>query len=141
MILGAALAAMVGCAPGPAGDLGAPGEKGERGERGFGGVAGPKGERGDVGPAGPPGTIGPDRFYTATAVGTAFEDGPVSVDANCESGDAALSGGCSVAAEAGLALTSTRHIEDEFGLPVGWRCDAYVTASTTLVATVLCVTE
>jgi hypothetical protein len=83
--------------PGPTGPPGLPGQQGVQGDPGLVGPSGPQGEPGPAGPAGPPGPSGGvsgfEQVTGAPVVVNGDVEEPVTAQATCPAGKAALGGG------------------------------------------------
>lgn len=119
-------------AVGPQGPTGAQGAEGSQGPRGLQGVQGPqgiqgpKGDRGDDGQDGRDGAFDPNLIYTASTTTQALPLGGVNVHltvtANCDPGDIALTGACFTQTDNATLRRAGAIGAGEVEQPVGWVC-------------------
>ena len=127
---------------GPAGPQGPVGPQGAQGPAGPAGPQGPQGPKGDTGPRGPAGFgLDKDRFYVVqNSIETCG-----SVRAECQLGDIAITGGCTLGGSSLLYLLRSEavaHSQDNDGIvPGGWVCHAYRASSIPCItqAKVVCI--
>lgn len=141
---------------GPKGDTGPAGPAGAQGQQGTPGAQGPAGPTGPQGPMGPMGMTGaqgaqgpqgPAGMLTTSDVYTAYDSALVSsglqsVVAACDSGDVAISGGCSTTASPNVAniRQSTPNGVNQVGdAPTGWYCQYQVGSNASISAWAVCV--
>lgn len=143
--------------PGPAGapgEAGAEGPMGSPGEQGAAGPPGPQGETGATGATGAPGPMGLQGLPGPAGADGGFDAGSIYSTSwsefvgagttnhilECNPGDIAISGGCSMQQTANASIRANHPaIQNPGAAPYAWFCSFSVASSAVMNAYVVCI--